>query len=146
VVAEPAVMHWGFRAAAQPVARARQRQGLQAPPVRAPGPYADSVAEAGTSLSLRFFQASENPHPIDAEEVPHSWARAAGGGVCHWRVTRGSVVAPTVGHFCLAPPNVRAEATREAWRPWAAQDNGACDCPARPKGGTPRGVASRARG
>jgi hypothetical protein len=42
--------------------------------------------------------------------------------------------------------NVRAEATREAWHPWAAQDNGACDCPARPKGGTPRGVASRARG
>jgi hypothetical protein len=43
-------------------------------------------------------------------------------------------------------PNVRAEATHEACRPWAAQDNGACDCPARPKGGTPRGVASRARG
>jgi hypothetical protein len=43
-------------------------------------------------------------------------------------------------------PNVRAEATRQVWRPWAAQDNGARDCPARPKGGTPRGVASRARG
>jgi hypothetical protein len=43
-------------------------------------------------------------------------------------------------------PNVRAEATHEVGRPWAAQDNGACDCPARPKGGTPRGVASRARG
>jgi hypothetical protein len=37
--------------------------------------------------------------------------------------------------------NVRAEATREAGRPWAAQDNGACDCPARPKGATPREVA-----
>jgi hypothetical protein len=46
----------------------------------------------------------------------------------------------------LVRSNVRAEATREAWRPWAAQDNGACDCPARPKGATPRGVASRARG
>jgi hypothetical protein len=49
-------------------------------------------------------------------------------------------------HVALMTPNVRAEATREAGRPWAAQDNGACDCPARPKGGTPRGVASRARG
>jgi hypothetical protein len=45
-----------------------------------------------------------------------------------------------------APSNVRAEATREAWRPVAAQDNGACDCPARPQGAMPRGVASRARG
>ena len=43
-------------------------------------------------------------------------------------------------------PNVRAEATREAWCPGAAQDNGACDCPARRQGATPRGVASRARG
>jgi hypothetical protein len=47
---------------------------------------------------------------------------------------------------CFAPYNVRAEATREVGRPGAAQDNGARDCPARRQGGTPRGVASRARG
>jgi len=43
-------------------------------------------------------------------------------------------------------PNVRAEATDEAGRLGAAQDNGACDCPARRQGGLPRWVASRARG
>ena len=37
--------------------------------------------------------------------------------------------------------NVRANATREAWLPCAAQDNGACDCPARREGAMPRGVA-----
>jgi hypothetical protein len=42
-------------------------------------------------------------------------------------------------------PNVRAEATREAGRPWPAADNElATRLPA--KGGLPRGVASRARG
>ena len=38
-------------------------------------------------------------------------------------------------------PNVRANATREAWRLGAAQDNGACDCPARRQGAMPHGVA-----
>ncbi len=38
-------------------------------------------------------------------------------------------------------PNVRANATREAWCPGPAQDNGARDCPARGQGATPRGVA-----
>jgi hypothetical protein len=43
-------------------------------------------------------------------------------------------------------PNVRAERTTEARRPWAAQENGACEWPARPKGAVPRRVRSRARG
>jgi hypothetical protein len=58
----------------------------------------------------------------------------------------GLGIARTAALLGVAPPNVRAEATREAWRPVAAQDNGACDCPARPQGAMPRGVASRARG
>jgi hypothetical protein len=43
-------------------------------------------------------------------------------------------------------PNVRAERTTEAGRAGAAQDNGACDCPARRQRALPRRVRSRARG
>ena len=42
--------------------------------------------------------------------------------------------------------NVRAERTSEAGRPGAAQEDGACDWPARRQGGLPRWVRSRARG
>lgn len=52
----------------------------------------------------------------------------------------------SLGHgedLVLVPPNARAEATREACRPWpAAENEPATPLPA--KGGMPRGVASRA--
>jgi hypothetical protein len=120
-----------------------------------------------TTLEAAAFY-SAKPHPF----LPQP-ERACGGGpelvavrsFRYWFRLAGA--APVLGgfaaswlfrftakpHFLLSSarppfllPNVRAEATREAGRPGAAQENGACDCPARRQGATPRGVASRARG
>ena len=87
---------------------------------------------------------SRSPPCLRFRQAPQPLAALPRGGCSSSRRSRTSCW--STARLPVLPPNVRAEATRELGRPWAAQDNGACDCPARPKGTPPRGVASRARG
>ena len=85
-------------------------------------------------------------HRFSADGTPGSVVNASRAGPEGLRPLPMDDVTRFERKGCSLLSNVRAEATCEAWCPGAAQDNGACDCPARRQGTTPRGVASRARG
>jgi hypothetical protein len=67
VVADPAVMNWGFLSGSLTGGTAATEAGLHASPARATGQRARTwCAEASTRLRFGFFQASEDQSPIDA--------------------------------------------------------------------------------